>query len=120
MSQESYLLNIRVFPRRLRSGGIFNNKQLSSPLFSGNLFCGNKALIEGDKVVMGVSPLGKTLNTKIVNLHRDWMGCITHARHLVQNKLNRILHRLLKTHSTWGGEGDFAPILIRLHLIVEA
>ena len=31
------------------------------------------------------------------------MGFITHARRLVQNKFNPILHKLLKTRLTWGG-----------------
>ena len=52
----------RVFHGRLTSGGIFNNRLLFknnrllfSLLFSGNV-CGGKALMEGDKVVVGNSP----------------------------------------------------------------
>ena len=36
------------------------------------------------------------------------------------DQLNPILPGLLKTRWTWGGEADFAPLLIRLFLIVEA
>ena len=61
---------VRVFKRRLTSGGIFNNRflfknnrLLFSLLFSGN-FVGGQGFDGGDKVVMGdppVHPLGKTL-----------------------------------------------------------
>ena len=64
------LQNRRVFPGRLTGGEIFNNRLLfMSLLFSGN-FVGDKALMEGDKVVMGIPPsppLGKTLNREYQN-----------------------------------------------------
>ena len=44
--------------------GIFNNRLSFSLLFSGNFFFwgGEKAVMEGDKIVIGgSSPLGKTL-----------------------------------------------------------
>ena len=50
----------RLFPKRLTNGGTFNNRllftnnRLFSLLFSGNFCGGTKALMEGDKVVMGV------------------------------------------------------------------
>ena len=53
----------RVFHRRLTSGGIFNNRLLFknnmllfSLLFSGNFSGEDKALMEGDKIVMGDPP----------------------------------------------------------------
>ena len=60
----------KVLLKRLTDGGggIFNNKLLLSLLFPGN-FCGvEKALIEGDKVVMGDPPvphLGKPWTEKL-------------------------------------------------------
>ena len=59
----AYEILNRVFPGRFTNGGIFNNmllfennKLLFSLLFSDNFHKGDKALMEGDKVVMGGSP----------------------------------------------------------------
>ena len=69
--RKSFVPGRRVFPRRLTNGGIFSNRLLFEnngllfyPIVSGNFCEGDKALMEGDKVVMGdppVPPLGKTL-----------------------------------------------------------
>ena len=65
----------RVLSRRLTNGGIFSNKLLFKNnrilfflLFSGNFCRADEALVEGDKVVMGDPPLGKTLSSKIISL----------------------------------------------------
>ena len=64
----SVIIATRVFPGRLTSRGTFINRLLFSLLFSGNFCGGDKALMEGDKVMIGgipVPPLGKTLTTEI-------------------------------------------------------
>ena len=60
----AYEILNRAFPRRLTNGGIFNNmllfennKLLFSLLFSDNFRKGDKALMEGDKVLMGDPPV---------------------------------------------------------------
>ena len=39
------------FPRRLKSGGIFNNRLLCSPIVFWEFFWGDKDVMEGDKIV---------------------------------------------------------------------